>query len=254
MSKAWIDAESWPALGNNEVQVWLAHLPSLRASLDELTVVLSPDEVARAARFRFPAHQERARMTRGLLRLLLGRHLPTDARKIVFTHNEHGKPALASPPGIHFNLSHSGDYAAFALTRLDVVGVDVERIREAMPQRDEIARRYFAASEQAELQAVGERDRSRAFFTLWTRKEAWLKATGEGIAESLAKIEVAFLPGEPPCIRAIAGDVAAGALWNLRALHPATGFVAALAIQPAAPGRMHGGSDALRVCCWRAVI
>ena len=166
-------------------------------------------------------------MTRGLLRLLLGRHLPTDARKIVFIHNEHGKPALASPPGIYFNLSHSGEYAAFALTRLDVVGVDVERIREDMPQRDEIARRYFAASEQAELQAVGERDRSRAFFTLWTRKEAFVKARGDGVCSGLEQFEVAL---SVPRLVKIQGDAQAAANWSMAEFPPVPGYSGAVVV------------------------
>ena len=175
MSETWINPQSWPALGDDEVQVWLAHLPTARSVLEKLTAVVSTDEVERAARFRSSAHQERALMTRGILRNLLGHQLHRSPRDLDFNVNEHGKPALPPPARLHFNLSHSGDYAAFALTRLGAVGVDVERIREDMPQLDDIAHRYFADSEQTQLRSVRDSERVRAFFTLWTRKEAFVK-------------------------------------------------------------------------------
>lgn len=228
MSELWVDSKSWPVLGDAEVQVWLAHLPSALASQEELAAVLSPDEVERAARFRSPAHQDRARITRGILRTLLGRHAQRDAREISFTHSEHGKPALPPTSGIHFNLSHSGEYAAFAITRLGAVGVDVERIREDMPQLDEIARRYFAASEQAQLQSVEEGDRVRAFFTLWTRKEAFVKARGDGVCSGLEQFEV--LLSTPRLIK-IQGDAQAAAHWSMADIPRVPGYSGAVVVQ-----------------------
>ena len=243
MSERWINPQAWPALGEDEVQVWLAHLPSARSSLDELTDVLSPDEVERAARFRLPAHQERALMTRGILRKLLGHHLHRSAREIVFTHNEHGKPALPPPGRMHFNLSHSGDYAAFALTRLGAVGVDVERIREDMPQLDEIAHRYFADSEQVQLQSVEAGDRVRAFFTLWTRKEAFVKARGDGVCSGLEQFEVLL---STPRLTKIWGDAQAAAHWSMAEFPPVPGYTGAVVV--------HAPVCAVSFWNWRATI
>lgn len=243
MSELWVNPESWPVLGDDEVQVWLAHLPSARDSLAALAAVLSPDEVERAARFRSPAHQERARMTRGILRILLGRHLQTDAREILFTYNEHGKPALAPSRRMHFNLSHSGDYAAFVITRLGAVGVDVERVREDMTQLEEIACRYFAASEQAQLQSVAEGDRVRAFFTLWTRKEAFVKARGDGVCSGLEQFEVLL---SVPRLARIHGDSQAAANWSMAEFPPVPGYSGAVVV--------HTPMCAVSFWNWRATI
>jgi 4'-phosphopantetheinyl transferase len=110
------------------------------------------------------------------------------------------------------------------------VGVDVERIRP-MRDADRIAERFFSAREAEAFCKVPPAEQDAAFFSLWTRKEAWLKATGDGISESLSKFEVTFLPEDEPRVLAIAGDTAAGAAWSLCALNPASGFVGALAVQ-----------------------
>jgi 4'-phosphopantetheinyl transferase len=166
------------------------------------------------------------------LRALLGNYLQLDPARLEFACHSRGKPSLTGPGAgqIHFNLAHSEDLALIAVTRAGEVGVDVERIRP-MPDGEAIAERFFSTREIEAFRRVPAAARDAAFFSLWTRKEAWLKATGDGIAESLAKIEVAFLPGETPRVLAIAGDAAAGEAWSLCPLNPASGFVGALAIR-----------------------
>ena len=189
MSNRWIEPENWPALADMDVHVWLAHLPSLRARLEELIRFLSLEERERAARFRFEEHRERSQITRGLLRSLLGQYLHRAAGEFCFSYNAHGKPEVKDC-GIHFNTSHSGDYAAFAFSRTGAVGVDIEQFREDIIRRDQIAEKHFAPGERAQLRALAEGERSRAFFDLWTRKEAFVKARGDGLFSGLNQFEV----------------------------------------------------------------
>jgi len=149
----------------------------------------------------------------------------------VFYEGPNGKPVLASSAGedtLHFNLSHSCGLAVYAITRAVPLGVDVERIRPMNDMQD-IASRFFTAHENGLLQAVSSHQRLEAFFNCWTRKEACLKATGQGIGEGLAEVEVTLAHGEPARVLSIMGSTQAAAGWSLHALEPATGYVSALA-------------------------
>jgi 4'-phosphopantetheinyl transferase len=235
----------WTALTENEVHVWAAALDLAPEKLAWLAAALSPDELARAERFRFPQLRTRFTAARGQLRKLLGQYLQLDPASLEFAYTARGKPGLAGAAAgrLHFNLAHSQDLALIAVTRLAPLGVDVEKIRP-MPDALAIAERFFSTAERAAFETLPSAAHDVAFFHLWTRKEAWLKATGDGIAESLSKIEVAFLPGEPARVRAIAGDAAAGDAWSLCELNPAGGFVGAVAI----PSRQAAFE------CWRAEL
>jgi len=212
MSGQWIEPRPWPALGDNEAHVWLAHLPSAHAALSRLAAVLSPDEKERVARFRFEVHRERATLTRGILRMLLARYLHVDARDIAFSYGVHGKPFLKGLAALYFNTSHSGEYAAFGMTRAGDIGVDIEQIRDDMPRRQEIAHRYFASREHQALSALPEAERTRAFFELWTRKEAFIKARGDGLFSGLDEFEVSL--GEPRVL-SVNGNAAPSLEWQM---------------------------------------
>jgi len=190
----WSDPTQWPELSAQEVHVWLAHWPSVRTHFNDYSSVLAADEQLRAGRFRFEPHRERWVMSRGILRMLLARYLGVAPSRIEFDYNAQGKPALREPalPGFHFNVSHSGDHAAFAFTRVGAVGVDIESVRAEMPQAEDIASRYFAPGERAQLLALPREERTRAFFQLWTCKEAFVKARGAGLFSGLAHFEVSI--------------------------------------------------------------
>ena len=230
MSEQWIAPQARPALADGEAHVWLAHLPSARASFDRYARVLSGDERARAEKFHFAEHRERWQMTRGILRLLLARYLEADARALAFEYGAHGKPQLkhAANLALHFNASHAGDYAAIAMTRSGEVGVDIERIRKDMPRRDEIARRYFAPGEQQQLFALPEFERDCAFFALWTCKEAFVKARGDGIFSGLDQFEVAL---DPPHVVSVAGTDIALLNWWMAALPPVPDYAGAVVVR-----------------------
>jgi 4'-phosphopantetheinyl transferase len=220
----WSQASEWPVLGDADVHVWLAHLPAAQSHAGELSAVLSPDERERAGRFRFEEHRVRWQLARGLLRVLLGRYAGIEAAALRFTQTEHGKPSAVGT-GIHFNNSHSGDYAAFAFTRAAAVGVDIEQVRDEMQRRDEIARKYFAPGEQLQLNELPEAVRCRAFFDIWARKEAFVKARGDGLFSGLDQFETQI---EKPHLVAIQG--APPVNWWMSALPEVDGYAGAVAV------------------------
>ena len=241
----WPPVATPPSLTAWAVHVWAwpLDLPPERSAA--LIATLSPDERERARKFGTEQLRLRFIAGRGGMRVLLAKYLQVAPGRLEFSYTSRGKPALAGAETerLHFNLAHSHELALLAVTRVAAVGVDVEKVRP-FADATGIAERFFAAGEIAAFKTLPPGARDTAFFQLWTRKEAWLKATGDGIAESLSKIEVAFLPDEPPGVRAIAGDPAAGKAWSICPLSPAEGFVGALAI----PARD------VRSSCWRAEI
>jgi 4'-phosphopantetheinyl transferase len=147
-------------------------------------------------------------------------------------YQTYGKPLLAAAhagAGIDFNVSHSGGIVAVAISRAGAVGVDVEAIRP-VDDRDELARRVFTVDERARLQALPPETRDEAFFTGWTRKEAFVKALGEGLSHPLDQVDVTLAPGDAARVLRVAGDAAAAARWTIDCLPPTDGFVGALAV------------------------
>ncbi len=232
MNEPWADPREWPVLRPEEVHCWLAHLPSQRPLLDRAVLLLSADERERIGKFRFDAHRERALLTRGILRWLLSAYSKTAPDKLIFHYGAHGKPALTSPASLHFNASHSGDYAAFAVTRLGDTGVDIELARGDLARREEIAARYFAAGEHEQLRRVPETQRTQAFFNLWTRKEAFVKARGDGLFSGLDQFEVSL---DEPRLLTVRGEAAQASSWQLIALPEIPGYCGAAVVRaPAA--------------------
>jgi 4'-phosphopantetheinyl transferase len=169
-----------------------------------------------------------------MLRAILSRYVAEPAESLRFANGEHGKPSLVREPGapgarVEFNLSHSEDIALVAVALERPVGVDVERWSEET-EHLELAERFFSPAERDALRALaGERTTLTAgFFAAWTRKEAYLKATGPGITRGLHHFDVSLSPGEPARLVADRHDPAAAERWTRRALGAAEGFSAAL--------------------------
>jgi len=222
-----------PQLADNEAHVWAMTLAIERPILEKLASTLAPEEKERANRFKFEHLRNRYIAGRGALRAILSQYLETEATALRFDYLENGKPLLAgefATAGIHFNLAHTGDLALMAITRIGRVGVDVEWARP-IKNVDELVARFFSKREDELFQKVSARQKPVAFFNLWTRKEALLKATGEGITRSLNLVEVSFLPGEPARLLAIAGDEKAAERWMLKEFAPAKEFAGAVAIE-----------------------
>jgi 4'-phosphopantetheinyl transferase len=212
--------------------VWTARLDVAPSSRRRLEETLSPDERERIDRLRSAADRLRATASRGLLRHILAGHVGAPAGELRFTYGPGGKPGLIGAAGgepIHFNAAHSGDWLLVAVGRAGSLGVDIERVRPIV-RRERVARRAFSEEEWRQIEALAPDQRTAAFITCWTRKEACVKAVGEGVWSAFSRFEVSVTPGEPAEVRSVDGKAATGAEWSLYHLEPAPGFVGALAV------------------------
>jgi len=240
---SWPSPHSHPELADDEIHVWCAALDKLASELPAFVRPLSESERKRAEQFRFDRDRNRFIVRHGVLRMILGGYLNIEPALVTFAYESRGKPIVSGQAirsRFHFNVSHSNGLALIAGTRQAALGVDIEHVR-LVPEAEQIAAKFFSPHEGAMLNAIPEEQKMEAFFHCWTRKEAYLKATGEGIADALPRIEVSLTPGQPARLTKIDGDMVAASRWTLSALAPAAGFVGALAIKTARP----------RLACWR---
>lgn len=203
-------------LGDRQAHLWLLSLDEPPVPMTELVRDLSRDEQERAARFHFAADRRRFEAGRGLLRRTLGHYLGAIPAGLRFTYGPYGKPALQGEHAaaqLEFNLSHSGGWALLGLTRGAAIGVDLERERH-LSDHANIAHSNFAPAEQADLLALPPAARLSAFFATWTRKEAYVKAVGNGLAVRLDEFEVSVDPSQPAALRSVGGSRQAARDWT----------------------------------------
>jgi 4'-phosphopantetheinyl transferase len=197
----------------------------------------------RAERFYLQKDREHFIVARGLLRAILSRYLDMKPSQLRFCYNCHGKPFLATTSGrdtLSFNLSHSHGLALCAVTRGRKIGIDLERVRTDFAC-EQIAERFFSPRENAALHALPSSMRHEAFFTCWTRKEAYIKAKGEGLLLLLDQFDVSLAPGEPATLLNSRWDSQEASRWSLQELILSPGYTAALAVEG------HGW----RLTCWQ---
>ena len=219
-----VSSMEWEQIGN-EIHVWHAVLDREEKVFGRLESTLSPEEKARADRFHFVNDKNRFVVARGLLRELLGKYLKQAPAGLEFSYGRHGKPFLSggnASSGLCFNLSHSSGLVVYAVARERNLGIDVEHIRPEAASED-IAKRYFSVREVSDLGTLPPEARVEGFFHCWTRKEAYLKATGMGLQIPLDSFAVSLLPGESA---QFLGGVEPR--WHLAAYHPAEDYVAAV--------------------------
>ncbi len=216
-------------MNTRTVGVW----PVRASEAASLRALLSAEESERAARFRLAADADRFAAGRGALRVVLGRWLGLAPEAVRFGSLPNGKPVLAGHAEPQFNLSHSGEWVLIAVARGRRVGVDVERERDDTDS-GEIARRYFSANEADTFNRLPPEAQPEAFFRCWTRKEAYIKARGDGLSFPLDQFDVAFAPGESAALvanRVQPEEVGRWSLFDLSAAMP--GYAAALAVEGA---------------------
>lgn len=220
-------------LGRNEVHVWQASLEESAPELDRFLHNLSADERTRAEKFHFQRDRERFITAHGILRAILNRYLDRDPKSLSFRYSSHGKPTLECESGldaIRFNMSDSHGKALYAVTRGREIGVDLEFIRCNL-ETEQIAERFFSQNEIATLRALPPGLRKYAFFLCWTRKEAYIKARGEGLSIPLDQFDVSLIPGKPAALLNTRPDSEEAIRWSLRDLVPDSGYAAALAAE-----------------------
>jgi len=240
----WTPAPADLTLASGEIQMFCASRDLNDVRLADVTLTLSEDERGRAARFRFDKDRRRFIASRGLLRELLGRLLGVKPDRLAFAYTARGKPVLAAPASgrrLHFNVAHSDSLAIYAAAWDYEVGIDIERLRP-IEGAEAIACRFFSERELAQWRSVPSRQRLEAFFNCWTRKEACLKATGDGISELLSQIEVSLVPGHPSRLFNMVGDPRAATRWLLQSLTPAPTYLGTVAVPQGAHLGIH---------CWK---
>jgi 4'-phosphopantetheinyl transferase len=220
-------------LGEDEVQLWRVDLEAIRSHESRWQELLSPDERSRAARFHFAADRQRFVASRAWLRTILAAFLVTAPSELDFSYSKNQKPFLSSAyadSGITFNISHSGGIALYAFARHREIGVDVEQVRRDF-DAESIAHRFFSASEQKQLAALPESEKVEAFFRCWTRKEAYIKATGEGLSLPLSQFDVSLEALETNGLLATRPDPAEAEQWMIREVPGGAGYSAALCVR-----------------------
>ena len=227
--RSWVLAN--PQQLATEVHVWCANLDFPAAQLWRLARTLSADEQRRAERFYFERDRRRFIASHGVLRTILASYLDTSPAHLQFSVGRHGKPALrdAYPgPPLCFNMSHSHNTALYAITSNRAIGVDIEHCHP-LPDMAQLAQRFFFPSEYAALCSLAPALQTAYFFAVWTCKEAYLKATGEGLT-GLEQVEIELLldsPAAPVCRCKSAGQTGC---WSLQTWQPRPGYQAALAV------------------------
>jgi 4'-phosphopantetheinyl transferase len=224
-----MEAVSWsPAvkdltLQNDEVHIWLAGLDVDPQERTRLRSYLNEEEVSRAERFVFPRDRDHFIVARGRLRELVGRYLHCPPNTVQFKTGRHGKLSLVDDGDpLRFNLSHSHGLALYGFCMGREIGIDTEKIRPEFAG-EEIAERYFSVTEQRELAELPKELRDTAFFLCWTRKEAYIKAHGDGLQIPLDSFDVSLKPGEPETLRSMDSG-----RWSMRSFVPAPEFLATI--------------------------
>jgi 4'-phosphopantetheinyl transferase len=217
---------------SGEVHVWRASLEQPPRCLERLLATLAPDEKDRAERFHFDRDRNRFIAARGTLRAILGGYLSIEPGQLGFCYSEHGKPSLLKEIAgdrLRFNVSHSHELALFAVAEGRDLGVDLEWVRPNVDD-DRIAERFFSAEEVRMLRGLPAVVQGEAFFNCWTRKEAYIKAIGEGLSMPLNQFVVSLAPGEAPALLSANGSATDDEVsrWSFRELFPGTGYKGAV--------------------------
>jgi len=230
-SAPWQEPPDEFTLPHDRIDIWRVELDAQAHAEQELKSLLAGDELDRAARFHFDRDRLRYIRGRTALRILIGRYLRLPPGDIRFQYENNGKPEIASPDdfrGLRFNVSHSGGLALMAFGCAKTIGIDVEKTHP-MPDLVDIAKRFFSAREVQAILALRESKREEAFFACWTRKEAFLKATGCGLSYPLSGFSVSVDPDQAAELLEIEGSADRARQWFLIDVMPADGFYAALA-------------------------
>lgn len=219
-----------PILPRGQIHIWHSSLERSASEMQVLAQFLSTDEQARAERYCFEKARHQFVVSRGLLRYILGRYLDIQPARLQFCYGNRGKPTLASGfdgNTIKFNLSHSQGMVLYALTYNSPIGIDLEYI-SPFPDVEQIIERFFSFKERSVFRTLPPSLKDIAFFYGWTRKEAYLKAVGQGLAQPLHQIEVSLTPGEPACLISISDDPEEAARWSIYSFQPGPDYAAAI--------------------------
>jgi 4'-phosphopantetheinyl transferase len=224
----WPTGPATPTLSDTDIHLWYLSTAQLGGDAHKLAPFLSADEQQRMKRYKFAQLRHDFLIRRGCLRLLLARYLSREPEQLVFKTGDYGKPYLEnnSDPPVNFNLSHSTGAVLYGFARQSL-GVDVEEVRP-VDDMHLLAARFFSPDESDMLGATLPGQQIEVFFKVWTLKEAFIKATGQGLAYKLDRFSVGI---DPARLITANNDPQAACQWRLTQLSPASGLIGAVAIR-----------------------
>jgi len=220
-------------LKKDSVDVWCVSLDVDESFLDSVKRTLSEEELEKASRMRIEKPRKYYMASRGLLRQILAAYVKQAPGLLEFEYGPNGKPTLSENSnnmGITFNVSHSHGLALCCVTRKREIGADIEKMRDDMQLAD-ISKRFFSSREHEELVKLPVEHQKRGFFNCWTRKEAYLKATGQGLTFPLSHFDMSLTPGEPAAMIAHQSDPGQISLWSIVDLDVGPDYAAAIAVE-----------------------
>jgi 4'-phosphopantetheinyl transferase len=206
--------KAW-SLTDDQVDIW--HIPFNHCFIDAKT--LSPDEMLRADGYKFEVHRNQFMVYRCALRQILSLYYNKSPKDLMFSYSEHGKPyVLIDSFQLQFNLSHSDEMAVLGVTKYSLIGMDIEHIKP-FNEMQSIAKQFFAETEFCKFISLPEKDKLDAFYNIWTRKEAFVKAVGEGLSYPLDKLTITFCKDDPPKIVDIDHSETEAMKWTLKSFN-----------------------------------
>lgn len=217
-------------LREDTVQLWCCSFDIHTANLKAYFEVLSADEKKRASKFKFDKDSECYIISRGILRSLIGGYLDINAKDVIFKYTSYGKPMLDFESDLKFNISHSGNMAAFAFFKNQEIGVDIEKIKDDFDVL-ELAQNFFSTKEIQSLEKQIPKDLPIAFFRCWTRKESFIKAEGSGLSFPLDKFAVSLENDEKAELLETQWDLKEKDEWSLFSFKPSDGYIGAVAVK-----------------------
>lgn len=213
-----------------EVHLWLVSIAEKEAQLDDLRGILSSEELKRAERFHFEKDKKRYVVARGMLREILSQYCPFGPEEHQFRYNQYGKPYLIGSDWLCFNISHSEDKVLYGLTQNREIGIDIEYVKP-FENAHHIVERFFSDYEKDQFRSVPDHLKNRAFFSCWTRKEAYIKALGKGMSLPLDEFSVYFIPDKPACLLETKHDIREKDRWTIQEINVGEGYIAAVIVQ-----------------------
>lgn len=219
-------------LQDNEAHLWLVNINKSFRDLDYYTALLSPEEKKRSGRFHFSRDKNRNIITYAVLRLLISNYINIDPAQVMYKYNQYNKPEVANRKnsGLGFNLSHSGNYIIYAFSLRREVGIDIEQKRE-INYADSIVKRFCSEKEKTEYFSFPPEQRNEIFLCCWTRKEAYIKARGEGLNFQLNNFTVSLNPADPPALLDVSDEPFEKQKWSLYDIEVHNGYYSTLAAE-----------------------
>jgi 4'-phosphopantetheinyl transferase len=213
-------------------QVWCIDLTGVnRTGCEAASRILSDDERQRAARFAFPELSQKFTLARAVLRRLIANFSNTDPAALLFNYGPQGKPFITHlEQPIQFSVSHSGDLAAYVITGGQDVGIDIEKHR-GIPDFEDIAKRFFCRAEYDELLSLAPVHREEAFLQYWVRKEAYIKAVGEGLSIDPSSFRVSPLSQHPTAVLEVFDRSSESSRWAIHGFTPMDNYCGAVAVR-----------------------